>query len=51
MVGRAFQTKEPWNTFPQVHPSAQHPWRARARARAPPPTGEASNLRAPSWSH
>ena len=34
MVGRAFQTKEPWNTFPQVHPSPQHPWQARARARA-----------------
>jgi hypothetical protein len=45
MVGRDLHPKEPWNTFPQVHPSPQHTLES-ARARAPPPTGEASNLRA-----
>ena len=41
MVGRDLHPKEPWNTFPQVHPSPQHPWQARARAcRRRPATGE-----------
>ena len=25
MVGRDLHPKGPWNTFPQVHPSPQHP--------------------------
>ena len=40
MVGRDLHPTGPWNTFPQVHPSPQHPppARARGRARVPPPT-------------
>ena len=35
MVGRDLHPKEPWNTFPQVHPSPQHTLEsARARAAA-----------------
>ena len=49
MVKRDLNPKGPWNTFPQVcTPSAPQPAAPleSARARAPPPTGEASNLRA-----
>ena len=34
MVGRDLHPMEPWNTFPQVHPSPQHTLDERARARA-----------------
>ena len=49
MVGRDLHPKDPWNTFPQVCTQSAHQPAApleSARARAPPPTGEASNLRA-----